>query len=473
MNEPLVRVEGLTVVNRTGARVLDAVDFTVDVGAAHALVGESGSGKTTAALSVIGGLGPGLIRRSGTIVADGTEPGEASAAELRRLRRRIAYVGQDPGSALTPTMTVGRLLGELRADGVDLDGVLTSVGLPMEASFRRRYPHQLSGGQRRRLALARVLASDPRLLIVDEPTAGLDADNVERILGVLETARRERGIALLVITHELAVAQSISETMSVLEGGRVVEAGATDRLFSAPASTALQAITAARRSVDAQRPEPVQGAAEVLALSGVTVSHGAADSPLFAPVDLRVRRGEAVALVGPSGVGKSTLARAVVGLHPLREGTITVDGHPPGRIARGAPPATLVPQDPDTALNPVLQVRTSIRRSLPGRRNDGQRVGELMEVVGLPSELAARRPSGLSGGQRQRVALARALAGEPTVLICDEVTSALDTVTEARILDLLDGLRSSRGVALVVITHSRAVATRLCHRIVEIEPLPG
>ncbi|MFD4365849.1 ABC transporter ATP-binding protein [Rhodococcus sp. NPDC058521] len=472
----LVTVDNLTVRNRQGDLVLDGFSLTVSPNAAHAVIGSSGGGKTTAALALVGHLRRGLTRVRGTVDIDGVSPFDVSPAELRTLRRSAVYVGQDPGSSLTPTMTVAQLLDESKAADADPVRVLESVHLPADPTFRSRFPHQLSGGQRRRVALARALMSRPKLLIVDEPTAGLDPLTLTQVINELHEARARFELSLVLITHDLDTARELTDTASILDRGRVVEAGPTKAVLSRPRSDALIEIVRSESAVRDQRPAHVPLSVDTgpkLKLSGVTVGPGTSRTPLFAPVDLQLCAGESVGLIGRSGVGKSTLVRAIVGLHPALTGSIGFNGNPPAKANREntAHPIALVPQDPDTSLNPALSIRTSITRALPGRRDRGGEVARLLTQVGLDPTMAQRRPSALSGGQRQRVALARALAGQPQVLLCDEVTSALDAVTEEKILSMLDDIRQRHRLALVVITHSRAVVDRLCERVVELRSL--
>ncbi|OPX13637.1 ATP-binding cassette domain-containing protein [Gordonia sp. i37] len=465
-----VHMEDLWVHDRTGTAVLAGMNLRIGDGSAHAVVGESGSGKTTAALALLGYVPRGLRHSRGDLTVFGTRPLALAGSTLRSFRRSVGYLHQDPGSTLTPTQTVGSAIAELAIPTVEPTEILLSVGLPADDEFVARYPHQLSGGQRRRVALARALAGAPRMLIVDEPTAGLDATAVTQVIDELHDARRRHGFTLVVITHDLDVARELATSVTVVDSGRAVESGSIADVLDSPASAALREIVRAHDAIRSGVPADGDADSGVqLRLDQVTVGAGRSTTPLFAPVDLTVSGGQSVGLIGPSGVGKSTLVRAMVGLAPTLSGSITIDTVPRSGRRWQPRPVALIPQDPDTALNPALRVRTSITRALPGRHDTGGRVDALLRDVGLDSELADRLPTDLSGGQRQRVAIARALATNPSILLCDEVTSAVDTVTEERILALLDGIRVQRRLALVIITHSPAVVSRMCQSIVELK----
>lgn len=461
-----LQVDGLTVCAASGSRILDEVTLSLPPGQTLAVIGESGAGKTTLALTLFGHLRPGLHSTAGRVTACGVDTLSASPAQLRRFRRSsIAWLGQDPAAALTPTMRVRDLIGEMcPPDGVA--AALQAVRLPVDADFTARWTHQLSGGQRRRVALARALARRPRLLVLDEPAAGLDEETRQVVLAEIARLREELGFSLVLVTHDLVSVERLATTVAVLDRGRLVEHGPRARVLSTPDAPATRVMVAAASAVPVARASRTAGPV-VLGTRELQAAYpGRPD--LFRGVDLSVRAGDCLAVTGPSGIGKSTLARCLVGLHVPAEGAVLLHGRPlPGSVRRRTGPdrraLALVPQDPVTCLNPAQTVRTTLRRAFTraGRPGDPVEVGRALEDVGLDAALAQRRPHELSGGQRQRVALARALAGQPEVLVCDEITSALDPTVQALVLDLLARLRDIHGLTIVLITHDMRAARRV------------
>src|SRR5918998_883690 len=421
---PVVDVRDLTVSDQVGRVVVAGVDLTIERGQVVALVGPSGAGKTTMLRAVVGALPAVLRQRSGSVHVLGRSVPDLSAEELRCLRRaQISFVGQDPASRLNPRMRVHRL---------------------------RRRPGQLSGGQQRRVALARALARRPALLLLDEPTAGMDA-----------ALREEIGVLLgeLATQHELAIAMACHDEMLVYQiADCVVEFEHRGPARTAAPVTALTA-TAAHA-----------GEACVLSVRGLSAWIGKpGQQAIIRDVDLDLRAGSALGIVGPSGSGKTTLARAIVGLHHPATGQLELAGAPLN--LRGSRRAReqrrriqLVPQDPLGTLNPSQRIGTAIARPLllhqrATKADAPRRVTELLAAVGLPTDFTERYPHELSGGQRQRVAIARAIAAEPDVLLCDEITSALDPQTTEAVMQLLSRLRTERGLGLLLISHDLSLVT--------------
>ncbi|MCP2309464.1 ABC-type glutathione transport system ATPase component/ABC-type dipeptide/oligopeptide/nickel transport system permease subunit [Kitasatospora paracochleata] len=488
--DAVLRLRGLTVDADTpdGPRtVLDGLDLELRRGRLLALVGPSGSGKTTAALAALGELRPGLTHRAGEAVLAGHAVLHLQDRALRRVRSRHAgYVPQDPRTSLAPMLRVAGHLGEyLRARGVPraarpelIRSAVRRVRLPDDDEFLRRHPHQLSGGQRQRVALAAALAHRPDVLVLDEPTSALDQATASALLADLRQLCQDDGPAVLLVAHDLAQMASIADEVAVLDGGRLVERGPAAQVLAHPQSAAGRRLVEAARGALVQdraaaelpqhAPEPP--ARPVLAVRGLSARRG--DRTLLDGIAFDVEPGGCLSVVGPSGGGKTTLLRCLAGLHDDRAGDIELDGVPLARGLRGRSPEQLrrlqlVPQDPHSSLNPRHTVERIIARPLGRHRPELDPAGlraavrELLERVGLDEEFATRRSAQLSGGQRQRVALARALASGPAVLLCDEVTSALDPPTAATVVALLARLRDELGVALVVVTHDLTVPARL------------
>ncbi|MDE3722942.1 ATP-binding cassette domain-containing protein [Nocardiopsis sp. N85] len=451
-------VTGLHVVDRSGRTIVGPVDLDAPTGSVVAVMGASGGGKTSAVLGALDALPAGLRRVGGHVRWEGSPvpPGRAA----RRWRRdRAGLLGQDPASDLHPLRTVTGLVleglpgGPRRRRVEAAHRILGRLGLDA-AEVAHRRPHELSGGQAQRVALARAIVGDPALLVLDEPTSGLDPATLERVIEVLADRRGAAGRATIVITHDRAFAERVADTVVVL--GEV------------PPGPPLPADAA-----------PGGEGAAVLELRSLAVDAPGGGPALLGGVDLAVSPGEFVAVVGPSGSGKSTLLRAVAGLHPPRAGTVTVaGGEAPVAVAdRGRDllrAVQFVGQDPMGALHPSHRVGAVLARPArlllgASREEARDRAVALIAEVGLPADVIDRPPGGLSGGQRQRVAIARALAADPDVLLADEVTSALDARSARTVLDLLDALRAERGLAVLLVTHDRAVAAR-ADRVLTVDP---
>jgi peptide/nickel transport system ATP-binding protein len=453
---PVVQVTGLTVTAPDGRLLLQDASLALRPGRVTALTGPSGSGKTTLLRAVTGLLPPGTRRTAGHVDVLGHDVFAVSDRELRALRsRRLAYVGQDPGSGLNPRMRVRTLVRELAADRAadTVTALLAEVRLPDDGRLAARRPAALSGGQQRRVALARALARRPDVLLLDEPTAGLHPELREEIGDLLRHLAAEHRLAICLSCHDPELVDRIADDVVEL-GGRL--------------PVPRPAAPAPRTPRDGAGEPGVPGVpgVPVLEVRDLRVVFGRrrrGTSPALDGVGLTVAPGGATGIVGASGSGKTTLVRAVVGLQPVTSGTLRLDGRPlstglRGRAREQRRRIQLVTQNPLGALNPSRTIGAAIGRPLrlhrrcPTSQAPG-RVADLLEQVGLPPAFADRYPHELSGGQRQRVAIARALAADPDVLICDEVTSALDSATAEAIMDLLTRLREDRGTALVLISH--------------------
>ncbi|WP_346012153.1 ABC transporter ATP-binding protein [Streptomyces sp. SID3343] len=463
----LAHVQALTIGPADGPAVVRDVDLTIARGEVVALVGRSGSGKTTLALTLLGHVRPGLRVRGGTVRVDGVDPLTAEGA--RRLRgERVTFLGQDPASALNPMRRIGTQVAEavrLRASaasgrawvGTEVARLLSGVGLPVDDSFLRRYPHGVSGGQAQRVALAVALAGSPVLMVLDEPTSGLDSVTAQDTRALVIDVLREHGRAAVLVSHDPHLVAGLADRVVELDAGRVVREGAPRDILAARLAPVRPRL----------RTAPIEPPSAGLVIRDVSASHGS--HRVVADVTLRVPAGSCTAVVGPSGSGKSTLARCVAGLHRIEAGTVRwEDGKPAADRSRTPVPRghiQLVQQDPVGALNPRETVRRALSRPLRGlRRMDADRtraeVDRLLGLVRLPVDIADRRPAALSGGERQRVALARALAANPAVLVCDEITSALDPEIAETVLDLLDELRVGLGLTVVLVTHDLTLVAR-------------
>ncbi|MFD5549164.1 dipeptide ABC transporter ATP-binding protein [Streptomyces goshikiensis] len=502
MSDLLVDVRDLVVdfpVGGPGAyvRAVDGVSFTMGPGHALGIVGESGSGKSTVAAALLGlhrGTG---TRLGGTVRVAGTDVGGASAAELRRLRgATAAMVFQDPLSSLDPYYAVGDQIAEVyrvhaavsrRAARARAVSVLDRVGIPDAVRRSRARPHEFSGGMRQRALIAMALVCEPRLLIADEPTTALDVTVQAQILDLLHGLRREEGLGLLLVTHDVGVAAESVDELLVMRDGHAVERGPVAEVLAGPADPYTRALLAAVPRLDAPRkPRPSRETATAAAgLAGVAGGDGA-EVPVVEALGLRrefgrgkrrvtavggvslaVRAGETLGVVGESGSGKSTLGRMLVGLLEPSSGRVRHAGDE----ARGIPAGVqMVFQDPVSSLNPRRSVGESIADPLraAGERDEAAiraRALALLERVGLEPGHYDRYPHEFSGGQRQRVGIARALAPRPRLIVCDEPVSALDVTTQAQVTALLAELQQELGIALVFIAHDLAVVRQVSDRV--------
>ena len=472
--------------------LLSDVSLDLKAGETLALVGESGSGKSLTALATLGLL-PGGVAATGTIRFDGTDLMSLPERALCALRGAgIGMIFQEPMTALNPLMTIGdqvaetvrlhRRLPRAAARAIARER-LDRVGLAGEARFPLSlYPHQLSGGQRQRVAIAMATALRPKLLIADEPTTALDVTTQEGVLDLLATLVREEGMALLLITHDLAVAAERADRIAVMQAGRIVEAGPPRAVLGAPEAPYTQALIAASVLPTAppapRSPPPSSPAEPLLEVATARLSYRLPRPRLFAPhphlaavdgVSFTLRKGEALGLVGGSGCGKSTLTRALLGLETLDSGRITLGGTPVGpRMAKAARARIqVVFQDPFGSFDPRMTVAALVAEPfhLTGRPADWrERVGQALAEVGLPASAMGRYIHEFSGGQRQRIAIARALIARPALIVLDEAVSALDVRVRAQILELLARLRAGHGLSYLFISHDLAVVRAVTDR---------
>lgn len=495
----LLSVEGLQVCFGADEPVVRGVDLDVCRGETVAVVGESGSGKSTTAAAVLGLLAPGGRITAGRITFDGRDITGADRRLMREIRgREIGYVPQDPMTNLNPVWSVGFQVREalrVNTDGRDARRravqLLADAGMPDPGRQARRYPHQLSGGMCQRALIAIGLAGRPRLLIADEPTSALDVTVQRQVLDHLQRLTDELGTALLLITHDLALAAERAEQVVVMHHGKVVESGAAQVILRQPGHEYTRRLVAAapaltardRRSAEirgrvaAEAAEHAGAQDDILVVSGLTKTYSETRGlpwrrSEFRAVDgvsFRVRRAGTLAVVGESGSGKSTVARMVLGLLQPTSGSVVFDGtdvravHKTLAFRRRIQP---VFQNPYSSLDPMYTVFRAIEEPLRihrvgDRRQREKAVRDLLEQVALPPTVLDRLPRELSGGQRQRVAIARALALRPDVLVCDEAVSALDVLVQAQILDLLGELQANLGLTYLFISHDLAVVRQI------------
>ena len=480
----------------SAAWTLDGLTLRIAPGEHLALVGPSGCGKSTVARAALQLLPPRTICE-GSLRLNGRDPRTLNRQTLRRLRgESVGLVFQDPMTRLNPLMTVGEhLVDTLRAHQPEQAtserlqracGLLEQVGIGAERF--RAYPHEFSGGMRQRLAIALAIALKPPLVIADEPTTSLDVAVAQQVMAELRQLCDQLGSALLLISHDLAMAHRWCDRMAVLEAGRIVEMASSTEVLTQPQSAIGQRLVAAAREREGGTTPEASTTRVLLQVEELRCWHNLGGTP-WAPrwlkavdgVSFALQAGESLGVVGGSGCGKSTLCRALMGLSPVRGGQVWLDGDAllrqgSRRERRLRRSIQMVFQDPLACLNPVLRVGEAIAdplliHGLCSRAAARERARELLELVGLsPAEhIQNRLPRQLSGGQQQRVAIARALALEPKVLICDESVSMLDAEIQAEVLALLRSLQQRLGLAMVFVTHDLSVASGFCHRVIVLD----
>jgi len=531
-----------------GSDVVDEVSFDVAAGEVLGLVGESGSGKTTVALALLGHARRGLTITSGRVLIDGRDLLSVSSRELRILRgSKVAYVPQDPGSALNPTLRVGTQLEEAMkahpgavADIESrIDELFEQVHLPTHTGILQRYPHQLSGGQQQRVMLAMAFSCRPGLIVMDEPTTGLDVTTQRHVLDTVRNLCSTYGVAAVYVSHDLAVVSELVSSVAIMYSGRIVELGRTERVFGEPVHPYTRGLLAAvpspdrsevLKGIEGQPPRPghrpkgcnfaprcqmrvaqcveapplvsvslrdvrcwragetaslgtvASEAIPVRDVSGATIldvanlSANYGRNEVLHNISFRVPADSCVAVVGESGSGKTTLARTIVGLHSNSTGNIEFGG---ATLASGMKHRTkeelrriqYIFQSPYNSLNPRKTVGQIISQPLEHffdftRAERDDRISAALRDASLSDEFIYRHPHELSGGERQRVAIARALVVDPELLVCDEITSALDVSVQAAIVELLRRLQSERQLAMIFITHNLALVRSIAQSVV-------
>lgn len=461
--------------------LVEDISLTLERGKVLGLIGESGAGKSTIGLSSMGYGRGGVRLTGGEIRLNGRDIRTCSASGLRKVRgREVCYVAQSAAAAFNPAH---RLMEQVVEAALEHGGctraqaeqraieLFRKLSLPNPETIGNRYPHQVSGGQLQRVMTAMALCSEPDLIVFDEPTTALDVTTQIDVLAAIKDAIRDTNVAALYITHDLAVVAQVADQIMVLRHGKLVEWGETQQIIKEPRQSYTNALVSVHQ-IDHREKKP-EGA-PLLEVKNVTASYGGAVKVLK-NVSVDLHAGQTLAVVGESGSGKSTLARAITGLLPPSEGTIHFAGRKLSNRLADRPRDDLrelqmIYQMADVAMNPRQTVGTIIGRPLEfyfgmrGRERDA-RVAELLEKIEMGKGFVDRYPAELSGGQKQRVCIARALAAKPKLIICDEVTSALDPLVANGILKLLLDLQQEEDVAYLFITHDLATVRSIADSI--------
>ncbi len=490
MDNTLLEVEGLRIeaTSQTDATtvLVDDVSFTLKRGEVLGLIGESGAGKSTIGLSSMHYTRAGCAITGGRIIFNGRDIREISKAEERSLRGvKIAYIAQSAAASFNPALTIGRQVcevvirhklmnkGAAKARAIDL---FRALDLPDPETFGRRYPHQVSGGQLQRAMAAMAMIAEPDLLVFDEPTTALDVTTQVEVLAAFRALVRERNTAALYITHDLAVVAQIADRIMVLRHGKMVETGAAEAILHNPQQDYTKRLVAERNAATADRFVEASHSdqAAVLRMDKIVASYSGLPR-VIDNVGMELKRGDTLAVVGESGSGKSTLARVIVGLLPRESGELFFQGKElSAALAQRSRDELrriqMIYQIPDIALNPKQTLLEIIGRPIEfylgkSKKDVRERVLELLRQIELPESFITRRPPELSGGQKQRVCIARALAAQPDVIICDEVTSALDPLVAEDILNLLRRLQEKFGLAYLFITHDLGTVRRIANKV--------
>ncbi len=489
MADPLLLIKGLVIEATSyppgeppkNVTLVHGVDLTLQKGKVLGLIGESGAGKSTIGLSAMSYGRGGVRLTGGTIHLNGREIRLASHKDLRELRgREVTYVSQSAAASFNPAKQImeqvietclshglcSKAEAEARARGL-----FKKLGLPNPDTIGNRYPHQVSGGQLQRCMTAMALCPKPDLVIFDEPTTALDVTTQIDVLAAIKEAIRDTHVAALYITHDLAVVAQVADEIMVLRHGRMVELGETGQIIHAPTQDYTRALVSVRGLEHTEKsPAP-----PVLQVANITARYRGTNFDVLKNVSVDLPAGQTLAVVGESGSGKSTLARAITGLLPPGQGRITFAGRQlsadlAGRTKDDLREIQMIYQMADTAMNPRQTVGTIIGRplefyfGLKGAERD-RRVQELLDQIEMGKGFAQRYPAELSGGQKQRVCIARALAANPKLIICDEVTSALDPLVADGILKLLLNLQAEAHVAYLFITHDLATVKAIADKI--------
>lgn len=485
--EPLLKMRQIKIEGMSDDKwnpIIKGIDLTLERGEVLGLIGESGAGKSTMGIASMAYTRQGCRISSGSIIFDGEELFGADKDVLRKIRgNRIAYVAQSAAASFNPAY---RLIQQY-AEAPVIHGVMSFEKATHEAKdiYKRlllpdpdnigfRYPHQVSGGQLQRAMVAMAMACRPDLIIFDEPTTALDVTTQIEVLAAIKRIVKQFNTAAIYITHDLAVVAQIADRIMVLRNGELVEENDSRKMIANPKEDYTRRLLSVR-TIN-QGKDLVQSEKDIiLEVKNVTASY-TGKTNVLEDIDLKIRRGRTMALVGESGSGKSTLARVITGLLPLSRGQVIYNGKKLPPRLRSRDKETLrqiqmIYQMPDTALNPKQKVSKIIGRPLEyyfgikGREQE-KKVIELLEKIELSEKYFGRYPSELSGGEKQRICIAKALAAEPDLIICDEVTSALDQLVAEEILKLLQALQNEMNVSYLFITHDLATVKAISDEIV-------
>ena len=488
-NEVLLEVSGLKIEGFSEDRwhqIVKGVDFTLRRGEILGLIGESGAGKSTIGVAAMGYAKPGCRINGGSIRFDGLELTTATEEQKRSLRgARIAYVAQSAAASFNPAhklidqfseTVVQHGVGTREQAYADAKELYAKIRMPEPDLIGFRYPHQVSGGQLQRAMTAMALSCRPDLIIFDEPTTALDVTTQIEVLSTIKEIVHQFNTAAIYITHDLAVVAQMADRIKVLRYGESVEESETRNMLDDPQQDYTKSLWAVRSFRKTEK-SPLPEAVPLLRIEHVTASYARSLDPVLIDVDFEIHRRETVAIVGESGSGKSTTARVITGLLPPSQGRVMFDGVElpadyRNRSREQLQQVQMIYQMADTAINPHQRIRDIIGRPLSfylGMDSDAKRrrLRELMEMIELdPDQYLDRFPEELSGGQKQRICIARAIAAEPKLIICDEVTSALDQLVAEGILRLLDRLQQELDLAYMFITHDLATVKAIADRVV-------